>query len=57
MLKVVEDRDVISNVKMERGKLLVTLNRFNEDKSKLDKALVSGWYGVRAECVFQERLA
>lgn len=57
MLKVVEDRDVISNMKMERGKLLVTLNRFNEDKSKLDKALVSGWYGVRAERVFQERLA
>jgi predicted metal-dependent hydrolase len=57
VLKVVEDRDAISNVKMERGKLLVTLNRFNEDKSKLVKALVSGWYGVRAERVFHERLA
>ncbi|HIF9164327.1 TPA: M48 family metallopeptidase [Photobacterium damselae] len=56
VLKVVEDRDAISNVKMERGKLLVTLNRFNDDKSKLVKALVSGWYGVRAERIFRERL-
>ncbi|MBU4804845.1 DUF45 domain-containing protein, partial [Salmonella enterica subsp. enterica serovar Typhimurium] len=44
VLKVVEDRDAISNVKMERGKLLVTLNRFNEDKQAMTKALVSGWY-------------
>ena len=57
VLKVVEDRDAISNVKMDRGKLLVTLNRFNDDKPKLVKALVSGWYGVKAERVFHQRLA
>ena len=56
VLKVVEDRDAISNVKMDRGKLLVTLNRFNDDKPKLVKALVSGWYGIKAERVFHQRL-
>lgn len=57
VLKVVEDHDAISTVKMERGKLLVVLNRFNEDKQALTKALVNGWYKVRAERIFHERLS
>ncbi len=57
VLKVVEDKGVASNVKMERGKLLVTINRFNQDKSKLVKALVSRWYDMRAKRVFHARLA
>ena len=57
VLKVVEDPDGISNVKMTRGKLLVTLNRFNEDKQKLTKTLVSKWYKVRAERAFHQRLS
>ncbi|MFA0080981.1 M48 family metallopeptidase [Vibrio breoganii] len=57
VLKVVEDREAISSVKMQRGKLLVTLNRFNDDKQALTKALVSGWYQVRAERVFHDRLS
>ncbi|MGF1767246.1 M48 family metallopeptidase [Enterovibrio makurazakiensis] len=57
VLKVVEDSEAISTVKMERGKLLVILNRFNEDKQALTKALVSGWYKVRAERIFHQRLS
>ena len=57
VLKVIEDHDAIANVKMDRGQLLVTLNRFNQDKQALTKALVSGWYSVRAERIFHERLS
>lgn len=57
VLKVVEDNDAIASVKMTRGKLLVTLARFNQDKTAMVKALVKGWYRVRAEQVFHQRLA
>ncbi|MGR6861514.1 M48 family metallopeptidase [Aliivibrio salmonicida] len=57
VLKVVEDNSALPSVKMSRGKLLVTLTRFNDDKQALTKALVSGWYGVKAERIFHERLA
>jgi len=57
VLKVVEDPHAASSVKMTRGKLLVSLNRFNEDKKALTKTLVSKWYNVRAEHVFHQRLA
>lgn len=57
VLKVIENPDAISTVKLERGKLLVSLSRFNEDKAALTKALVSGWYGVRAEHIFHKRLS
>ncbi|CDT55550.1 hypothetical protein VCR4J2_60016 [Vibrio coralliirubri] len=42
---------------MTRGKLLVTLTRFNEDKTTMVRALVKNWYNVRAERVFHERLS
>ncbi len=57
VLKVIEDQHAVANVKMDRGQLLVTLNRFNQDKQALTKALVSGWYSVRAERIFHERLS
>ncbi|MEJ6080166.1 M48 family metallopeptidase [Vibrio sp. 1-Bac 57] len=57
VLKVVEDPKSASNVKMTRGKLLVTLKNFNEDKQALTKTLVKKWYKVHAEHVFHLRVA
>ena len=57
VLKVVEDHHAISNVKMERGKLLMTLQRFHENKYELTKTLVSSWYHMKAEQIFHQRLA
>ena len=57
VLKVIEDCDSASSVKMYRGKLLVTLNRFGDNKTELVKALVKKWYKVRAEQIFHKRLS
>ncbi|EJB8690892.1 M48 family metallopeptidase [Vibrio parahaemolyticus] len=57
VLKIVEDAEVLPTVKMTRGKLLVTLTRFNNDKTAMVKALVRNWYKVRAERIFHERLS
>ncbi|OEF93143.1 M48 family metallopeptidase [Vibrio splendidus] len=57
VLKVVEDIEALPSVKMNRGKLSVTLTRFNDDKTAMVRALVRNWYKVRAERVFHERLA
>jgi predicted metal-dependent hydrolase len=57
VLKVVENINSTSNVKMTRGKLLVSLKHFNEDKQALTRSLVSKWYKVRAEHVFHQRLS
>lgn len=57
VLKVIEDQTSISQVKMSRGKLLVTLTRFNDDKALLVRNLVNRWYLSHAERVFHERLA
>lgn len=57
VLKVIEDREALPSVKLTRGKLLVTLTRFSDDKTSRVKALVNNWYRVRAERVFHERLA
>ncbi|MGF1760447.1 M48 family metallopeptidase [Photobacterium sagamiensis] len=57
VLKVVEDRDALHTVKMDRGKLLVILTKFNDDKTAMVKALVNNWYKVRAERIFHERLS
>ena len=57
VLKVVEDADALPTVKMTRGKLLVTLTQFNDDKLAMVKALVRNWYKVRAERIFHERLS
>ena len=57
VLKVVEDSDSLHSVKMHRGKLLVTLTRFNDDKTAMVRALVRNWYKVRAQRIFHERLS
>ncbi len=57
VLKIIEDADALPSVKMTRGKLLITLTRFNEDKTAMVRALVKNWYKVRAERVFHERLS
>ena len=57
VLKVLEDAEAVPVVKMQRGKLLVTLKRFDERKQAHVKAMVRRWYHLRAERVFHERLA
>ncbi|PWQ94501.1 M48 family metallopeptidase [Leucothrix arctica] len=57
VLKVVEDEAAVPMVKMQRGKLLVTLKRFDERKGGYTKVMVRQWYHLRAERVFHERLA
>ena len=57
VLKVIEDNDASPKIKMDRGKLLVTLRQFNADKTALVKALVATWYKDRAEHIFHERLS
>lgn len=57
VLKIVEDSEAVYSVKMTRGKLLVTLTRFNDDKTAMVRALVKNWYKVRAERIFHERLS
>lgn len=56
VLKVVEDPDATASVKMDRGKLLVTLPRFDNKKADLVKGLLNDWYKFRAEKLFQARL-
>jgi predicted metal-dependent hydrolase len=57
VLKVVEDSDHSSSVKMHRGKLLVSLTAFNDNKAVMVKALVNKWYRVRSEQIFHKRLS
>lgn len=56
VLKIVEDAGASPTVKMTRGKLLVQLRHFNENKTAMVRALVRNWYKVRAERIFYERL-
>lgn len=57
VLKVVESPETFSSVKLLRGKLMVSLLRFDGRKKAKVQALVRGWYKARAEKVFTERLA
>jgi predicted metal-dependent hydrolase len=57
VLKVVEDPYDSSSVKMNRGKLLVTLKKFDDNKAAQVKSLVKHWYKIRAERIFLERFA
>ncbi|MEZ8735655.1 M48 family metallopeptidase [Vibrio sp. 10N.239.312.D08] len=57
VLKIVEDAEALPTVKMTRGKLQVTLTRFNDDKTAMVRALVRNWYKVRAERIFHECLS
>lgn len=57
VLKVVENPKTFSSVKLIRGKLLVSLLRFDERKKAKVMAMVRDWYKTRAERVFKERIA
>lgn len=57
VLKVEQKPDSSASVKMQRGKVLVSLPRFGDDKQALVKALVTRWYRTRAEQVFHQRLS
>lgn len=56
VLKLIEDGERSASVKMDRGKLLVSLPRFDSKKQSLAKRLINDWYKYRAQCIFQERL-
>lgn len=56
VLKVIEEPQGATQVKMLRGKLLVSLRRFDKAKGRLVKSLVRSWYLKRAEHIFEERL-
>ena len=56
VLKVLIDESEISQVKLLRGKLKVTLKKENEDRSNQVQALLNQWYLKHAKHVFYERL-
>jgi len=60
VLKVLIDSDQVSNVKLSRGKLNVTLKheieQDNDDRAVKVKPLIDKWYQRKAKAIFQERL-
>ena len=56
LLKVSIDTQVATNVKLQRGRLEVTLNNDKEQRSKQVKIWADQWYLHRAEIIFHERL-
>ncbi len=56
VLKVISQPGEISQVKLLRGKLEVTLGNDKDTKSKQVKALINQWYLSHARHVFYERL-
>lgn len=56
VLKVLNQPDEISSVKLLRGKLQVTLRNEKANRSKQVKALVDQWYLNHAKSVFHERI-
>ncbi len=60
VLKVIENPEALSSVKLIGGQLRVQLHCFDAAQSQVKaeqvKALLSGWYRYRAEQVFHQRL-
>lgn len=56
VLKVIINSEETSNVKLQRGKLTVTLKQDCDDRVAIIKALLDKWYTRRAKAVFHERL-
>jgi len=56
VLKVLIDSEQVSNVKLSRGKLNVTLRKDFDDRVVKVKPLIDKWYQHKAKTVFQERL-
>ena len=57
VLKVLIDVEQMSNVKLSRGKLNVTLRKDNDDRAIKVKQLLDKWYQHKAKLIFKERLA
>lgn len=57
LLKILTSDETLSTVKMQRGKLVVTLKSDTKDKAGMAKTLVRRWYQHRAQQVFYERLS
>lgn len=56
VLKVLIDSDQVSNVKLSRGKLNVTLRKDFDDRVVKIKPLIDKWYQHKAKAIFHERL-
>ncbi|UZE97625.1 M48 family metallopeptidase [Alkalimarinus alittae] len=56
VLKVLNQPDEVTTVKLLRGKLEVTLRNEHANRSKYVKALIDQWYLQHAKNVFHERL-
>jgi predicted metal-dependent hydrolase len=56
VLKVLIDAEQVSNVKLSRGKLNVTLRKDFDDRVVKVKPLIDKWYQHKAKAIFHERL-
>ena len=56
VLKVLIDSEQVSNVKLSRGKLNVTLRKDFDDRVIKVKPLVDKWYQHKTKAIFHERL-
>ena len=56
VLKVLIDSEQVSNVKLSRGKLNVTLRKEFDDRVVKVKPLIDKWYQHKAKAIFHERL-
>jgi len=56
VLKVLVDQEQVSNVKLSRGKLNVTLRQDCDDRIIKIKPLIDKWYQHKAKAIFHERL-
>ncbi len=56
VLKVLIDSEQVSNVKLSRGKLNVTLRKDYDDRMVKIKPLIDKWYQHKAKAIFHERL-
>ena len=56
VLKVLIDSEQVSNVKLSRGKLNVTLRKDFDDRVVKVKPLIDKWYQHKAKAIFHERL-
>ena len=56
VLKVLIDSEQVSNVKLSRGKLNVTLRKDFDDRVVKVKPLIDKWYQHKAKAIFRERL-
>jgi predicted metal-dependent hydrolase len=56
VLKVLIDSEQVSNVKLNRGMLTVSIHVSTKDPKDTVKYLLDGWYSFRAKYIFKDRL-